>query len=423
MKHTGMLVTRAGTEGTVAAIPSKSDVHRALIAAALSNPPTRVLCRGTSDDIEATASCLAALGARVTREEDGFVVGSGATPAEAALDAAESGSTLRFILPVAAALGGSYAVSGRGRLPERPISELLFALAEHGVEFSAPRLPLSFKGKASGGVYTLSGNVTSQFITGLMLALPLTGEACEIVLTTPLESAPYVDMTRQTLRRFGVTWEKAPNGFRLASGAAYCSPGSYLAEGDWSSAAFPLVMGALGERVTVTGLRSDTLQADRAILDALILAGASVSVEGGAVTVSGGVLRAFDFDVSSCPDLFPVLAVLAAGAKGESRLFGGKRLRLKESDRIRTTADLLISLGGDVTELEDGLLIRGGKRLLGGTVDGAGDHRIVMAAAVARAIAGGDIEILGAGAVTKSYPGFFGDLARLKGASHEIGIR
>jgi 3-phosphoshikimate 1-carboxyvinyltransferase len=141
------------------------------------------------------------------------------------------------------------------------------------------------------------------------------------------------------------------------------------------------------------------------------------------VTVSGGVLRAFDFDVSSCPDLFPVLAVLAAGAKGESRLFGGKRLRLKESDRIRTTADLLISLGGDVTELEDGLLIRGGKRLLGGTVDGAGDHRIVMAAAVARAIAGGDIEILGAGAVTKSYPGFFGDLARLKGASHEIGIR
>ena len=421
------VVTAPAREGTLAAIPSKSDAHRALIAAALAEEPTEILCAATSDDILATVSCLAALGASVETVEGGYRVSRGTPNAEAVLDACESGSTLRFLLPIAAALGGRYTFIGRGRLPERPLTPLTAALRAGGATLlraeTDKALPLTVLGGARAGVYEISGNVSSQYVTGLLFALPLLGGASQIRLTTPLESAPYVEMTLRTLSKFGVLWQREGNGFLLSDKSRYRSPSCYRVEGDWSSAAFPLVSGALGGRVTVRGLRMDSLQADRKILDALSLAGASVTSEKDAVTASGGSLRPFTFDVSSCPDLFPVLAVLAAGAVGESRLTGGARLRLKESNRIATTAAMLRALGGEVREEDDGVTVIGRGSLSGGTVDGAGDHRIVMAAATARGISDGDITVLGARAAGKSYPTYFDDHTLLKGASHEIILR
>ncbi len=422
---TARRLTAPAREGELWAIPSKSDVHRALIAAALSTGKTEISCSGESDDIRATLAALSALGARIERTDGGYLVGR-ISPREATVDAGESGSTLRFLLPVAATLGVRSRFVGHGRLPVRPLGPLTDALVSGGLRIvreGEEELPLTVSGRLRAGKYEMAGNISSQYITGLLLALPVLGSASEIALTTPLESAPYVEMTLRTLAAFGVHWESRSGGFFLPDGARYRSPRIYTAEGDWSSAAFPLVSGALGGCVTVRGLSGDSLQADRAILGALALAGAHVSQKGNAVTVSRGALRPFTFDVSSCPDLFPVLAVLAAGARGESHLIGGARLRLKESDRIAATAAMLRALGGKICEREDGLTVIGSGGLSGGRVDGAGDHRIVMAAATARGIANGDIEILGASAVSKSYPSYFDDFSRLKGASHEIILR
>ncbi len=416
-------VTRAPSFGEVCAVPSKSDVHRALIAASLCRGETEIRFSHSSEDIRATLRSLAALGANIRECEGAVFASRGDISRSGAADAGESGSTLRFLLPVAAALGVPLSFVGSGRLPERPIGTLTALLREHGVAVSSDRLPLRIEGRLSGGEYRLPGDISSQYITGLLLALPLTKEASRIRLTTPMESASYVEMTLSVLSAFGIAWRRETDGFSLEKGASYRSPGLYTAEGDWSSAAFPLVSGALGGRVAVTGLCPDSMQADRAILDVLRMAGALVSVSEEGVYAEKGRLSSFSYDVSGCPDLFPVLAVLAAGAEGVSRLFGGRRLRLKESDRIASTCAMLSALGADITPTEDGALIRGGRRLRGGIVDGAGDHRIVMAAACARAITDGDILIRGADAVAKSYPTYFEDYAHLKGDSHEIELR
>lgn len=414
-------VTACACEGRVDAIPSKSDLHRALIAAALCPSPTELSFVGSSEDVEATLGCLSALGAVIDRNASGCTVYPGAVPARATLDARESGSTLRFLIPVAAALGVDATFIGRGRLPARPISTLTELLSAHGTQVSGDGLPLRLHGTPTAGRYVLPGNVSSQYVTALLLALPLLSGESTVELSTDLESAPYVDMTIRTLSAFGVHWEREGRRFRLLPDSQYRSPGVYRAEGDWSNAAFHLVAGAIGGSVTVSGLSPDSLQADRAVLDALRLAGAEVSVQGDAVTVSRPAsLKPFAFNVSSCPDLFPILAVLAAAADGESRLCGGGRLRLKESDRIATVGAMLRTLGAELCETEDGMLLRGGKPLVGARVDGAGDHRIVMSAAVASALCDGAVEIVGAHAAAKSYPAFFDDFARLKGASHEI---
>lgn len=408
-------------EGRVRAIASKSELHRALVAASLCDGATELCFRGSSEDILATASCLASLGAEIRQTPSGYTVRKGEAPRSAVLDAGESGSTLRFLIPVAAALGVDATFVGRGRLGERPLSPLTDQLAAHGTEVTGKGLPLRIRGSLRAGRYELPGNISSQFITGLLLALPILGEPSTVALTTHLESAAYVDVTRSVLSAFGVSWEALDGKYRLAAGAKYRSPGRYVIEGDWSNAAFHLVSGAIGGQVAVGGLSVDSLQADRAILDALTLARATPVFQGGEVTVSRPEkLSAFDFDVSGCPDLFPILAVLAAACDGQSRLYGGARLRHKESDRIASTLAMLCALGADAEATEDGLIVRGGKRLSGGRVSGAGDHRIVMAASVARAICDNEIVIEGAEAVSKSYPAFFEDYASLKGASYEI---
>jgi len=380
---------------------SKSYAHRLLIASALADRPTEVRMNALNNDISATVDCLRALGATIDRTDTGFVVHPirQITHSHCTLFCGESGSTLRFLIPVAAALGIQCTFTGAGRLPERPNLILTEALNAHGVSADNHLLPLSICGRLQGGIYPIAGNVSSQYITGLLMALPLCDFSSEIVLTTQLESASYIDITLETLAPFGIIAERTPTGWHISGGQKYHSPGIITAEGDWSSATFWYAANSLGSDVTCLGLNENSLQGDRSILEMLNRLGCNI-------------------DVSDTPDLVPALAVAAAAYPGTTRITGASRLRIKESDRLRTVADMIHNLGGSVDELSDGLIIRGGKPLSGGIVNGCNDHRIVMAAAIAAAFADRPVRILGAEAVDKSYPGFFRDFEALGGNVH-----
>lgn len=409
------------------AVESKSDAHRALICAALCQGSTKIVLRSSNADIDATAECLRALGTGVERKEDRFEI-CGKSEGGGELNCCESGSTLRFLLPIAAALGKETTFVGSGKLPLRPMLPLTEELRIHGANVTSDFLPITVSKAAGGGVYKLPGNISSQFISGLLMALPLTEcepSVNEIWLTTPLESSLYADMTVKTLSEFGVIWEKLEpsekdghfGGYRLVGGE-YTHKDIYTVEGDWSGAAFFFVLGALGGDILIKGLKEDSLQPDKAIMEIVKAAGAVVTKENGGIRVRKGENLPIDVDVSQCPDLFPVLAVLACGAKGKSVLRNAGRLRIKESDRIETTAALINALGGKVVTGDDYMEIYGSGKLVGGKADGAGDHRIVMSAAVASALCNASVEIIGAEAVSKSYPSFFEVFSHLGGKIH-----
>lgn len=404
----------APLNGTIAAIPSKSCAHRLLICAALAQTPTQIDCPGVSADILATADCLRALGAQITRTAEGFSVTPSALRDTCRLPCGESGSTLRFLLPVAAALGVKADFIMEGRLPERPLAPLDAQLEAHGAHLSRPaRDCLRCEGRLLPGDYTLPGNVSSQYISGLLFALPLLERDSFLRVTGKLESAPYVEITRAALRQFGVEIIEEQAQFYRIPASGYRSPGRARVEGDWSNAAFWLCAGALGKRVCVTGLDPDSLQGDKAVFELLQNFGAVCGNEGDTFCVSPGTLHPLDIDASAIPDLVPVLSVVAAAAPGVSRIYNASRLRLKESDRIESVCRMLRALGGEVEETEDGMRIHGGRRFAGGTVDSFGDHRIAMAAAVASLWSDGEVTVTGAEAVQKSYPGFWNDFSRL----------
>ena len=408
-------ITPAQIGGTAAAIASKSDAHRLLILAALNRGETKLLMEKRSEDIDATISCLRALGATVEILPDGVAVrGIERVNENPLLDCGESGSTFRFMLPVACALCEQARFTGRGRLPERPIGELMRVMQAHGVAFSAERLPFTTTGKLAGGDFALPGNVSSQYLTGLLLALPFAKGDSTISLTTRLESAAYVDITLYALQRFGIQVHLENGGYAVPGGQASLSPGELRVDGDWSNAAFFLAAGALGNPVTMTGLRLDSPQGDKAILDALRKFGAKVEATREAVMVSPAQLSGCTIDVSETPDLLPILAALGACAEGETRLVNAARLRLKESDRLVSVSAMLHALGGTVEELSDALVITGG-RLFGGTVDSVRDHRIAMSAAIASIRCTEEVTILDADAASKSYPAFYHDFNRLGG--------
>lgn len=414
-------ITSKPIRGKVRAVTSKSDAHRALIAAALSSEQTRVEVVDLSADISATVDCLRALGAEISR--DGYIYTVNPVTditCFSTLDCGESGSTLRFLLPVAAALGGSYEFTGGGRLPQRPISELVHTLEDNGAEFSSDTLPFTVSGGLRAGTYSIPGSISSQFITGLLMALPLVGGDSAIVLTSLLKSSAYVDMTLSVLEAFGIHWQRTDNKFILEGEHRYVTPGSYKTEGDWSSAAFMLASGVLGGEVTVDGLNFNSLQADKVIFDILASSGAHLSVLGDNVTASRSRLRPMSVDVSECPDLFPILAVLAASTDGKCALTGAGRLRFKECDRLAATADMIRRLGGDCAESAEGLIINGHSTLAGGECDSYGDHRMAMAASVAALICEGPVTVTGAECVSKSYPAFYDDLVSLGGSVHVI---
>ena len=408
--------------GSIPAISSKSDAHRLLIAAALSDRETEILCNVLSEDIRATARCLCALGARVDFLADRMLVHpipreNTAKEVSVTLDCGESGSTLRFLLPVVSALGKNGVFTGGGRLPERPVTELREAMEAHGVRFSKQGVfPISTIGKLGIGTYTLRGDVSSQYVTGLLFALPLLSDDSTLRLLPPVESAPYIEMTLSSLMRFGIEVRREGHTYFIKGNQTYCSPGAVSVEGDWSNAAFFLTAGALGAPVTVTGLNPDSPQGDKAILDILRRMGAAVETAGESVTVSPGALHGIAQDMADIPDLAPIFSVAAAAARtGETAIQNAARLRLKESDRLAAIHRMLGSLGVSCTETADGLLIPGGQSISGGETSGFGDHRMVMAAAIASVLAETPVTIDGAEAVEKSYPHFFEDFKRLGG--------
>ncbi len=396
--------------GRVSAPSSKSFSHRTLIAAALAGGVSEIANISPSADIDATVGALTALGAKIFREGNSYTVIGIKTPAaNAVIDCRESGSTMRFIIPIAAALGCSCEFHGSGRLPERPITPYIRELGKNGTVINKTDgvMPFTVNGKLRGGDYLLEGDISSQFISGLLFALPLCSESSVIRLASKPESKPYIDMTLQTLSDFGITIDESTDksGFpvyRIRGGQKY-RHAELTVEGDYSQAAFYFAANALGSEITVDNLRESSVQGDKAIID--IIKGIS----------GGNRLSAFTVDVSDIPDLVPILSVIGCFTDGVSRIVGAKRLRIKESDRLSAVADALNALEGKVTAKEDSLEIQPIERFRGGTVNGANDHRIVMAAAIASTMADGTVTVTDAEAVGKSYPDFWTDFASLGG--------
>lgn len=405
--------------GTVRAIASKSYAHRLLIAAALGDAPCDVVCPDASEDVKATVRCVAALGAEVTETENGFHV----VPVprdddnrKRLLDCGESGSTLRFMLPVACALGKNATFTGRGRLPDRPIGGLAECLKGHGISFSSERLPFEICGKIKCGRYEIPAGVSSQYVSGMLLALAATDGASELYTQGRRVSQGYINITLDVLSLFGAEVCDDGEVFRITGGLH--SPSRVVTEGDWSNAAFLLAAGVLAGDVTVTGLNPDSKQADKRIFDLLTSANANVTFDGKAYRALKSTLSPFRTDLTDIPDLAPVLSVLAGAANGVSVLTGAARLREKESDRLAAVMSNLAAMGvrSEYDANGDALRIYGGK-LSPFEARSFNDHRMVMSAAVAGLVAGGTIDDVAP--VNKSYPDFFEVLNALGGKTNE----
>ena len=405
--------------GRVRVPSSKSQAHRLLICAALGREPVQLLCDGISRDIQATIDCLVSLGAEVDASKTGEIR---VKPIEkipdgcCILPCGESGSTLRFLLPLVGALGAEAVFQMEGRLPLRPLLPLDEQLRARGMQIRQEGDRLFCSGQLRPGDYVLPGNISSQYISGLLMALPILRADSSLVVEGKLESASYVEMTRQVLNMSGLRLEENVGIYRIPGNQRAKLPSSVQVESDYSSAAFFLCMGALSQQgIWVEGLSPDTVQGDKAILKLLRDFGAELIQEENGILARRGSLRAIIIDAAPIPDLIPVLCVVAAVAQGETQVVNAARLRLKESDRLRSTAQLLEGLGARVEEREDGLRISGQPHLRGGLADSCGDHRIAMSAAVAACVCDQAVSVLGAECVEKSYPRFWEDFEQLTG--------
>jgi len=437
-----VIITPSVLSGTVQVPPSKSDVHRAVICAALSKGVCRIAPVVFSNDIKATVSCMQALGASINYDMQKKMLtvdGSNLFNTEKPLlNCGESGSTLRFLIPVAGTADINTVFSGEGLLPQRPIDVLLGELTKAGVFFekkSKLNLPLQMSGKLQSGRFELPGNISSQFVTGLLFALPLLSEDSEIVLTSPIESKGYIDMTIETMSRFGVSVQETEQGY-FVHGKQQYKPTDYTAEGDWSQAAFFMVSGALQGEITVLGVDYfNSKQGDKKIVDILKAFGAEVRQGDGPPVlhfktekqspyfhIKKGKLNGITVDASQIPDLIPVIAVAAAKAQGTTNIINAGRLRLKESDRLHAVAVALNNIGAKVREQPDGLIIEGTDSLKGGYVEGCNDHRIVMALSIAGTVAEGNTIITDAFCINKSYPSFFDDFGALGGNFTDLSL-
>lgn len=381
-------------KGAVTPPSSKSQTHRAVLALMLAQGEGKLSNLAVSEDIQATQDCVGALKSGHPAQADGLPL----------LDCGESGSTLRFLIPVALAVRGGGHFTGRGRLMERPQGPYIRLFEEKGILWNQEGTCLTVAGQLEPGVYALPGNVSSQFITGLLYALPLLPGDSQIVLTTPLESRGYVDMTLDMLRRFDIKVEEQEDGFLVPGNQTYQARDLTL-EADWSGAAFWYAANFLGAQVDIRGLNPDSVQGDR-----------QIGTLYWKLARPGNV----DIDLSQCPDLAPPLAVMAAVRKGTTRFVNAGRLRMKESDRLETIARTLNALGAKAQVGEDTLTLEGLDHLEGGTVDGCNDHRIAMMAAVAAVVCEQPVTILGAECVKKSYPRFWEDYTALGGEVHGL---
>lgn len=410
-------VKPAKLNGKVTAPPSKSDVHRAVICAALSGGVCKISPVELSNDIKATISCAQSLGAETTLRDNVLEVdGSGFLRKKtAALNCIESGSTLRFFVPIAAAGGVEAEFTGSGSLNSRPIGLFSQLLPEAGVSCeTSGTLPLKISGQLMPGEFKVPGNISSQFITGLLFALPILNGDSRIVLTTKLESAGYIDMTINCMKRFGVEIKRTDYGWFIKGNQSYKAR-DYRTEGDWSQAAFFMAAGAVSGDVEVNSISLNSAQGDKEIVNLLKRFGAEVEVKPDSVRVKKSALRGIDIDAENIPDLVPILSVIAGCAEGVTNIFGAERLRIKESDRLKTTADMLNSIGGKVEEKPDGLVIYGTGGFTGGKVNGSNDHRIVMSASIAALRCRGEAVISDMESINKSFPGYFGEYEKLGG--------
>ena len=416
--------------GNVNVPPSKSISHRAVICAGLSQGVSTVENLIYSDDIKATLQAMKTFGMTVMmeacqgdrytltlRNDNMANVNKKPLDKPATIDCHESGSTIRFLMPFFELSSAPVTFSGRGRLIERPYTTYYRIFDEKGIAYETTDglLPVTVSGALPAGRYALEGNVSSQFITGLMLVLPLLKADSTIEITTHLESKGYVDLTLEALSAFGIKVEnKAYESFEIKGNQAYTAT-NYFVEGDYSQAAFWLVAAAIGNGVSLSGMKWESLQGDREILDILERMGAKVTYDNHNIQVEVDKLKGITIDASQCPDLVPVLAVLCSLSEGTSQIIKAERLRIKESDRLKAISTELNKMGAAITETPDGLIIEGISGFKGATVDAWNDHRIAMAIAVASTRTEGNVELTGFDAVKKSYPMFWGDFVALGG--------
>ena len=429
--------------GSIKAIASKSEAHRLLISAALSDGETYITCREYGEDIDATLRCLENITESISYTDGVFHIKPitlgercGIKGKEKLLfECGESGSTLRFLLPVCGALGLSTTFVMKGRLPQRPLGALSEEMEKHGCSITFPLKSnkkdpllsldgssLLLKGKLQSGSYTIPGNISSQFISGLLFALPLLESESTLEVTGNLESRPYVDMTMEVINKFGISiMEEQKQFFRMRGGQIYKSPGKIFAGGDWSNAAFWLCAGAIsGKAISCTGLDLSSSQGDKEIINILKRFGVKITANSDGVTVYPSKLKSINIEVENIPDLVPVIAAIASLAEGKTIIGKAERLRTKESNRLASVTKALSAIGADIRESEDGLVIQGKEKLRGGMSESFGDHRIAMMLAIASSACSEAITIKNAEAVDKSYPLFFDDFKNLGGLYTEI---
>ena len=404
-------VKRKKLGGSVIIPPSKSVAHRALICACLRGKASKIRCESISLDIEATIGCLRGLGYDITIENEYIIVHEGRQSViSPVLDCKESGSTFRFILPIVAALGCGATFVGEGRLGKRPMKELFGELERHGVTINHPEesvLPCTVSGKCDCGRFSIRGDISSQYITGILLSLPIM-EKGEVEIVGKIESKPYIDITLDVMKKFGFSMIDE-DGKLVYNG--YCETDfvEYSVEGDFSNAAFFVVGGLIGakEKLELRGLYKDSVQGDKAIIDIMKSFGGNIVEGESSIVVFPSKLHGTTVDVTDTPDLAPIIAVASAAASGVTFIHGCARLRAKESDRIESTITLINSLGGNARVEGDTIIVEGSGSLRGGRVDAFGDHRIAMSAAICSLICENEVIIDGAEAVCKSFPSFF----------------
>ncbi|WFA08892.1 3-phosphoshikimate 1-carboxyvinyltransferase [Tissierella sp. Yu-01] len=414
-------------KGEITIPSSKSLCHRAIICASLSDGESIIDNVVFSDDIYATCEGMKKLGAQIEKIGEGSLRIRGGLPkyeAGETIDCKESGSTLRFLIPISLLSDKRVIFNGRGNLVSRPIDTYYRIFEEQNIKYRNDngKLPLELEGKLKAGTFEVEGNISSQFITGLMFTLPLLNEDSRIIVTTDLESKGYVDLTIDMLGKFGV--EIINNEYKefiIKGNQSYINR-DYRVEGDFSQAAFWFVGGILGEEVVSQGVNLDSLQGDKIIVSLIEQMEGSLVKDNSTVNTLDSKTQGITIDASQCPDLVPILTVLASLSKGETRIVNAGRLRIKESDRLKAISTELNKLGADVKELEDGLIINGVEYLIGGTVDSWNDHRIAMSLAIASIKSKDEVIITNSDAVKKSYPSFWSDFKSLGGIIDEFNM-
>lgn len=413
-------VQRSKISGEVIAPPSKSYAQRALAGALLAKGSTTIRNPSRSEDAAAAMGIIRQLGASIEDHGDHLIIGGGFNPKGQKLDCGEAGLSLRMFSPIAALADQTMLMNGSGSLLKRPVQMITDSLNQLGCRCQSQEgfLPVWIKGPLKSGKATIDGSISSQLLTGMLMALPVI-KGDSVLTVNNLQSLPYINMTINMLKQFGITIAHQDYQSFTIPGKQKYRPVDIRVEGDWSGAAFLLVAGALAGTVTVKGLQNESLQADRQIVNALVYAGAHVDTGVDQVTVSRRELRAFDFDATHCPDLFPPLAALAAHCCGVSRIGGVGRLVHKESNRAKVLQEEFYKLGVTIRIDGGNLYITGPSLMKTGEVDAHGDHRIAMAAATVAMISRTPVKIYGAECISKSYPGFYQDIKSLGGRIDE----